>query len=66
MILQVFVVVFIDGFLLMLGILSVMRGLYALGVCERPQISTDQAGHISLNRFESQTRQTVRAIKASW
>jgi hypothetical protein len=41
MILHVFVVVFLDGFVLMLGILSVMRGLYALGVCQRPQISTD-------------------------
>ena len=30
MILLVFVVVFFDGFVLMLGILSVMRGLYAL------------------------------------
>ena len=32
MILHVFVVVFFNGFVLMLGISSVMRGLYALGV----------------------------------
>jgi len=60
MILYVFVVVLFNGFVLMLSILSVMRGLYALGVCERPQSSTDHVRQISLHRFESQTDQTVR------
>jgi hypothetical protein len=62
MILYVFVAVFFDGFLLMLGILSVMRGLYALGVCQRPQISTDHGRHISFERFESHTHTTVGAM----
>jgi hypothetical protein len=60
MILYVFVVVLFNGFVLMLSILSVMRGLYALGVCERPLSSTDHVRQISLHRFESQTDQTVR------
>ena len=58
----VFIVVFFDGFVLMLGTLSVMRGLYALGVCQRPQISTDHMGQIAVNRLESQTHQTVRTM----
>ena len=62
MILHLFVVVFFNGFVLMLGILNVMRGLYALGVCKRPQISTDHANHISLHLFEVRTHQTVRAM----
>jgi hypothetical protein len=61
MILRVFVVVFFNGFVLMLGILNVMRGLYALGVCQRPQISTDHVRHISFERFESHY-QTVGAM----
>jgi hypothetical protein len=61
MILYVFVAVFFNGFLLMLGILTVMRGLYALGVCQRPQISTDHVRHISFERFENHTHQTLRA-----
>jgi hypothetical protein len=61
MILRVFVVVFFNGFVLMLGILIVMRGLYALGVCQRPQISTDHVRHISFERFESH-HQTVEAM----
>jgi hypothetical protein len=52
MILHLFVVVFFDGFVLMLGILSLMRCLYALDVCQRPQISTDPMRHISFDRFE--------------
>jgi hypothetical protein len=60
MILQVFVAVFFDGFVLILSILSVMRGLYALGVCQRPQNSTDHVMHISLDQVENQTHQTVR------
>jgi hypothetical protein len=55
MILHVFIVVFFNGFVLMLGILSVMRGLYALGVCQRPQTSTDHERHISLDPFRSNT-----------
>jgi hypothetical protein len=62
MILYVFVAVFFDGFLLMLGILSVMRGLYALGVCQRPQISTDHVRHISFKLFESHTHKTFGAM----
>jgi hypothetical protein len=62
MIFHVFVVIFIDGFVLMLVILSAMRALYALGVCQRPQIPTDHARHIPLDRFESQTHQTVRSM----
>jgi hypothetical protein len=65
MILYVFVAVFFNGFLLMLGILSVMRGLYALGVCPRPQISTDHVGRISFERFESHAHQTVRGNDGS-
>ena len=52
MIFHVFAVVFFDGFLLMLVILSAMRALYALGVCQRPQISTDHVRRIPLERFE--------------
>jgi hypothetical protein len=62
MIFRVFVVVFVDGFVLMLVILSAMRALYALGVCQPPQISTDHARNISLERFESQTHQTARSM----
>jgi hypothetical protein len=62
MIFHLFVVVFFNGFVLMLGILNVMRGLYALGVCERPQIPTDHASHISLHLFEVRTCQTERAM----
>jgi len=62
MVLHVFVEVFFDGFVLMLGILNVMRGLYALGVCRRPQISTDHMRYISSDRLERQTQQTVRAM----
>ena len=62
MVLHVFVEVFFNGFVLMLGILNVMRGLYALGVCRRPQISTDHMRYISSDRLERQTQQTVRAM----
>jgi hypothetical protein len=62
MILQVFVVVFFNGFVLILSILSVMRGLYALGVCRRPLSSTDHVTHISLDRVENQTHQSVTAM----
>ena len=62
MILHVFVVVFFNGFVLMLGISSVMRGLYALGVCQRPQISTDHVRNIPLEGFECQIHQTVRSM----
>ena len=62
MILHILVMVFVDGLVLMLGILNVMRGLYALGICQRPQISTDHLGHISMERFESQTHPTGRAM----
>jgi hypothetical protein len=46
--------VFVVGFALMLGVLNVMRGLYALGVCQRPQISGDHVRHTSLEPFEGQ------------
>jgi hypothetical protein len=62
MILHLFVGVFFDGFLLMLGILSVMRCLYAMDVCQRPQISTDHMRHISLERFENQIHRIARAV----
>ena len=62
MIFHVFAVVFFDGFLLMLVILSAMRALYGLGVCQRPQISTDHVRRIPLERFESQTHQIVRSM----
>jgi hypothetical protein len=62
MILHVFVVVFFDGFVLTLSILTVMRGLYALGVCQRLQNSTDHVMHISLDQIENPTHQTVRVI----
>src|SRR5277367_3012953 len=48
MIFHVFVVVFFDGFALMLVVLSTMRALYALGVCQHPQISIDHGRHIPL------------------
>jgi len=60
MILYAFVEVFFDGFVLMLSILSVMRGLYAFGVCQRPQSSADHLPQIFWERFESQTNTTVR------
>ena len=62
MIFHVFVVVFFDGFALMLVVLSTMRALYALGVCQHPQISIDHGRHIPLERFESQTHQAVRSM----
>jgi hypothetical protein len=34
---------------------GLMRGLYALGVYQRPQISTDHVRHISLDPFRSNT-----------
>jgi hypothetical protein len=60
MFLQVFVEVFFIGFALILGILSVMRGLYALGICRRPQRSTDDVGLIALEQVEI-AHQTVKA-----
>jgi hypothetical protein len=61
MILCILVAVFFNGFVLMLGILNVMRVLYAWGVCQRPQISTDHVRHISFERFVSHY-QTVGAM----
>jgi hypothetical protein len=60
MFLQVFVDVFFNGFALILGILSVMRGLYALGICQRPQRSTDHVRLTALEQVEV-THQTVEA-----
>jgi hypothetical protein len=44
--------VFVVGFVLMLGVLNAMRGLYALGVCQRPQISGDHVRRASLEPVE--------------
>jgi hypothetical protein len=47
MIFHLLVAVFLFGFALLLGILSVMRGLYAFGVCQRP-VPSDPAATVSL------------------
>lgn len=48
MIFHLLVTVFLLGVALLLGILSVMRGLYAFGICQRPLIPNDPATKVSL------------------
>jgi hypothetical protein len=41
MILHLLATVFLTGFVLLLGILNLMRSLYACGICAPPSFSTD-------------------------
>lgn len=43
MIFHIFITVFVLGFALVVGILSVMRGLYACSVCQPPHVPSDAA-----------------------
>ena len=48
MIFHILVTVFFLGFALLLGVLSVMRGLYAFSICQPPLISSDSAATIDV------------------
>jgi hypothetical protein len=48
MIFHLLVAVFLFGFGLLLGILTVMRGLYAFGLCQPPLVPSDPAAKVSL------------------
>jgi hypothetical protein len=54
MICHIFVTVFFFGFALLIGILSVMRGLYSFSICQPPLISSDSAAKVSLDEDHEQ------------
>jgi hypothetical protein len=49
MIFHILVTVFFFGFALLIGILSLMRGLYSFSVCQPPLIPSDTAARVSLD-----------------
>jgi hypothetical protein len=54
MIFHTLVTVFFIGFALLLGILSVMRGLYSFGICQPPLIPSDSTARVSLDKYREQ------------
>jgi hypothetical protein len=56
MICHILVTVFFFGFALLLGILSVVRGLYALSIFQPPLIPSDPAAMVSLNHGHERSR----------
>jgi hypothetical protein len=49
MIFHILVTVFFFGFALLLGVLSVMRALYACSICQPPLIPDDSAAKVSID-----------------
>jgi hypothetical protein len=56
MIFRILVTVFFFGFALLLGILNVMRGLYALSIFQPPLIPSDPAAMISSDHGHERSR----------
>ena len=54
MIFNILVTVFLFGLALLISILSVMRGLYALGTYQPPLIPSDSAAEVSLDEDHEQ------------
>jgi hypothetical protein len=54
MIFRIFVTVFFFGFALLIGILSVMRGLYSFSICQPPLIPSDSAAKVSVDEDHEQ------------
>jgi hypothetical protein len=52
MLFYILVTVFFFGFALLLGTLSVMRGLYAFNICQPPLIPSDSAAKVSIGGHE--------------
>jgi hypothetical protein len=48
------ITVFFFGFALLIGILSVMRGLYSFSICQPPLIPTDSYANVSLDEDREQ------------
>jgi hypothetical protein len=56
MIFHILVTVFFFGFALLIGILSVMRGLYSFNICQPPLMPSDSAARVSLDEDREQPR----------
>jgi hypothetical protein len=62
MIFHIFITVFALGFALLVGILSVMRGLYACSVCQPPHIPSDAAPISSLDEDHERLEISSRPV----
>jgi hypothetical protein len=56
MIFHILVTVFFFGFALLIGILTVMRGLYSFSICQPPLMPSDSAARVSLDEDREQPR----------
>jgi hypothetical protein len=56
MIFHIFVTVLFVGFVLLIGVLTVMRGLYSCSICEPPLIMSDSGGYASLDEVDEQSQ----------
>ena len=62
MIFHIFITVFVLGFALLVGILSVMRGLYVCSVCQPPHIPSDAAPNPSLDEDDGRLEISSRPV----
>lgn len=62
MIFHIFITVFVLGFALLVGILSVMRGLYACSVCHPPHIPSDAAPNPSFDEDHERLEISSRPV----
>jgi hypothetical protein len=58
MIVHILVTVLFFGFTLLIGILSVMRGLYSFSICQPPVIASDFSAKVSLDEDHEQAQPT--------
>jgi hypothetical protein len=62
MIFHIFITVFVLGFALLVGVLSVMRGLYACSVCQPPHIPSDAAPNPSFDEDHERLEISSRPV----
>jgi hypothetical protein len=56
MIFHILVTIFFFGFALLIGILSIMRGIYSFSTCQPPPIASDSAAKVSLDEDHGQAQ----------
>jgi hypothetical protein len=62
MIFHIFITVFVLGFALLVGVLSVMRGLYACSVCQPPHVPSDVAPNPSFDEDHERLEMSSRPV----
>jgi hypothetical protein len=63
MIFHIFVTVLFLGFVLLIGVLTVMRGLYSCSICEPSLMMSDSGANASLDEVDEQS-QLIRVTGA--